>query len=209
MRVMFLISLMMGLLAAGCQVPETAGDAAGDPCGDAGADCLGGQTGEEMPIPCEESSEVVPADDDAAGFSAEDLLAAFGASRAALTWSDGATDGLSLSLTLAGEVTFIESTPSSDEVDEELCVDRLLFGGRLALESDDGALSEALDLELWASELSALEGDAALVASSLEGDWADGAQEGWLSASWDEDGPSGLIELYGAGWSDQAVTWMP
>lgn len=128
-------------------------------CGSAAAD--GGQTGGENPIRCSPSVQVDPLDratNSPLGISADDVLASLAGRHAAtLTWSDATTTGLVIDVGYDGRAGYSPSC-KHNEVDVAI-----------ALSTDDGALSEALNAELFADSPDSGSFDVDVDASTLAG----------------------------------------
>lgn len=185
----------LALLAA-CSVDDT------DP------NTPGGQFGEEETSGCEVVDEVVLSVDEVSdlGFSPQDVLdLAEGAHSAALSWADGGSATLSLTVTDGGTYTYRSyQYVSTDGMEMAMdCPADLVIDVTLAVSTDDGVLAESFDGTLVAV-------DGLLVSSwvDLEGlsgtfdpeDYAtETYDEVWadLSVSYEEAGVSGEIWGYG------------
>lgn len=154
---------------------------------------MGGQTGEEM-IACGETRAVVTAEDDSAGYSAQDWLARFAQSQAQLVWTAGGETGLDLSLQAgSGEITLVHQEPLEGG-EEAWCTDYLIFPVELGFRTEDGSFDEefSLNLNAWSAdsgELAIEQGD-----DQLAGAWrAEAPSLVLFSVGWNATGSAGQI----------------
>jgi hypothetical protein len=128
-------------------------------CGSHAAE--GGQTGGETPIRCSPSVQVDPLEpgaDSPLGTSADDIVASLGGKHSAtLTWSDATTTGLVADVTYDGRAGY---SPSCKHNEVDVAV---------ALSTDDGALAESLNAELFAASPDSGSFDVDVDASTLAG----------------------------------------
>lgn len=185
-------SLLLSLLAA-CTGPG------------GGGEFVGGQTGEEFPVPCDFTSTIVAPDDASrTGFSAEGVITALGDTAASLTWAEGGGAALTLGLARDGEpVQLLDQEPVRADAE---CPDLLAIPVTLMFTTDDGAFTERWSATLYASGQTTASTDLLAEEARLTGTWASATGDAalYVHAAWADTAPSGTLAVDG---TEAVASW--
>ena len=198
-RTIFLMAA--GLLGSGCGDSKNDDDDTGAGAGNASGEGTGCQVVEETPLDLDGTTPT--------GASVADAAAILEAEHAAtLTWNDGTTTALTVTITDVSNPRFedheaVWGSGPIPSIDLE-CSDQLVFDIQLSIVTADGQLSESLAhtaAQVDGATSPSIFVDLSSVTGSFDpADWTDETFDRLaanLTASWSETGIQGLIDGYG------------
>lgn len=199
---MLLLSILLACQPGVAPVGPSGPDAGGPPGSSGSEAAMGGQTGEEFPVPCDPRATALSLDTTSPlGVSPSGLVAALGSPPTlTLSWADAPSTGLQLGVTISAAWWVDEAEGEDLGV---RCADHLDLPGTLTARSEDGVLDEVLAVSFRAESQDMLTVESAL-SPSMELLRAGGVEpdaftqaSGSLTGAFEEGSSDGEIALLG------------